>query len=137
MSNEIKIPSDLLKEFLRSPRSDVRGRGELIYLKGNVLEVYYDKNTYKVHAQVQGSRIYNTSIKFSSSFAVILGAECNCPYGDTCKHSLALAYHLLNESNVRIISDGSDRQIKLAKTKASTLRVIPGNNLEEWRKNIN
>jgi len=137
MSNEIKIPSDLLKEFLRSPRSDVRGRGELIYLKGNVLEVYYDKNTYKVHAQVQGSRIYNTSIKFSSSFAVILGAECNCPYGDTCKHSLALAYHLLNESNVRIISDGSDRQIKLAKTKASTFRVIPGNNLEEWRKNIN
>ena len=81
MSNEIKIPSDLLKEFLRSPRSDVRGRGELIYLKGNVLEVYYDKNTYKVHAQVQGSRIYNTSIKFSSSFAVILGADAatvNC-----------------------------------------------------------
>jgi len=137
MSKEVKIPSDLLKEFLRSPRADVRGRGEIIYLKGNVLEVFYDQSTYKVHAQVQGSRIYNTSIKFSSSFAVILGADCNCPYGDTCKHSLALAYHLLNENKVPIISDGSDRQIKLAKTKASTFRVVPGSNLEEWRKNIN
>jgi len=137
MSNEVKIPSDLLKEFLRSPRADIRGRGEILYLKGNVLEVFYDKNTYKVHAQVQGTRIYNTSIKFSSSFAVILGAECNCPYGDTCKHSIALAYHLLNENKVPIITDGSDRQIKLAKAKASTFRVVPGNNLEEWKKNIN
>lgn len=136
MSNEVSISPDLIKEFLRVPRSDIRGRGEILYLKGHVLEAYYDSNTFKVIAQVQGTQIYDTAIKFSSSFEVIIDSECSCPHKETCKHIIALAYHILNHKKIPIVSIPKVSAFKLEKESSSTFRMIPGNAVKEWRTNI-
>ena len=132
----VSIPASLIREFLRSPSADIRGRGEIIYLKGNVLEVFYDEKTFTAVAQIQGTRIYSTRIKFSSSFAVILDSSCNCPYNGTCKHIVALAYHLLNTSEVHVASMEGEKRYKLERQKASAFRMIPGKGLRDWQKNL-
>src|SRR3989344_1965149 len=37
-----------------------------------------------LHAQVQGSSLYNTKVNLDT-----LEGECSCPYGDNCKHAVA------------------------------------------------
>lgn len=53
-----------------------------------------------VKARVQGTRLYSTSISWNGSSYVDV---CSCPYGATCKHTVALAYVIEEDENLREI----------------------------------
>ena len=79
----------------------IRSRGHS-YI--NRVEVTKTKSG-SIQATVYGTYHYNTSINKNSKGEYI--DRCDCPYGETCKHTVALAYVIENNPTLISILDTS------------------------------
>lgn len=69
-------------------------RGERYFKEGSVIDLRItdeNKDTVVIEGDVLGTELYNSYIDFSVTGGAILSMGCSCPYGDGCKHSVALA----------------------------------------------
>ena len=86
--------ADIRRAFRLISGSQIYARGEKYYRDGCVGELVItsdgDTCTIIVHSEVSGTECYNVGFCFDLDQYVIEDEECNCPYGDVCKHIVAL-----------------------------------------------
>ena len=63
----------------------------------------------EIVAKVQGSRLYTTIIAKADNEYV---DTCNCPYGATCKHTIALAYVIEKDPQLCKLLDDTENIIQ-------------------------
>lgn len=88
MSNIIRfeLPKDYPNYFV----SRIFTRGANLYHDDAVLEVYAT-DEHHAYARVRGTVDYTVSIEVDGDE---LNMDCNCPYGDHCKHEAAVLLHI-------------------------------------------
>lgn len=88
MSNIIRfeLPKDYSNYFV----SRIFTRGANLYHDDAVLEIYAT-DEHHAYAKVRGTVDYTVSIEVDGDD---LHMECNCPYGDHCKHEAAVLLHI-------------------------------------------
>jgi len=67
----------------------VYNKGYKYYLGMRVEDLSFDSNKNSVSGNVQGNKLYETSVIFDKS-GDASGFRCNCPYKGLCKHVVAL-----------------------------------------------
>ena len=99
MSFSADIIASRVSQTIRS-----RGRSYI-----NRVEITKTKSG-SIQATVYGTYRYNTSINKNSKGKYI--DRCDCPYGETCKHTVALAYVIENNPTLISILDTTSTAIK-------------------------
>lgn len=90
-----------LEEALNDFESHIVSRGAALMRERAVRSIRSIENGSGIEAQVQGGRLYTTSIFFEEGEAL---AHCTCPYEIDCKHAAALILELRKNAGVRITS---------------------------------
>jgi uncharacterized Zn finger protein len=94
--------------------SRVLSRGQS-YQRSHRVQGLAQTKTGGVIAWVQGERRYTTQVDFENGELV---SSCTCPYGDTCKHAVAVVLEYLDhlQKNVEVPKlDGQDERLLLVK----------------------
>src|SRR5437763_104690 len=85
----------------------IQARGRSYQSKVRILQ----KSPGEIIAKVYGSRAYTTVIEKRGSKYV---DACNCPYGATCKHTIALAYVIEKDLELSKLIDAAGEIVQAA-----------------------
>lgn len=117
-----------LKTFEQSIEPKILSRGIDYYENKHIEEVEQVEKGEFV-ATISGYDDYNVTVKIDSNLNVV-STSCDCPYdwGPTCKHEVALLYHIReNKLYEQSIGDGPLSKIKQdlqQLTKAELLEIL-------------
>ena len=101
----------ILVEAIEDLPPVIVSRGAALMRERAVRSVSWRVPSLVIEAKVQGSRLYTTTLTFGDDSA---STECNCDYGDDCKHGAALILELRKHAV----------EVKSAKPSASAV-VLP------------
>lgn len=106
--------------------SDIMSRGSDYQHEGRVYKLAFGPDESLV-AWVVGTRQYATSVGVKSGD---LTSQCSCPYGERCKHAVAVvlqyAEDMKNKKLLETVDENDERLIILKDTASGTLLSTPG-----------
>jgi len=124
--------------YLDSLPTRVKLRGQILYEENKVGGVVFYPKEHLFRTKVTGTYPYEVVLKLGSNNRTIINGTCNCPYGETCKHQIALIYSLINGGNLRfsedsdmVTSDKKSKRLKLEFDGKTESHIVKADSLTE------